>query len=174
MAYEKDSKATAVSGKRYASSIRRNLGIIHDQKFYALRHIIGKSLELPFKDRQFNALLQVSRPLPESVMREIALTLLQNGMRSALCWGTEAEQMTEIIDEIIDEREFSLEGRTAYATLHEDESLTEVIEYFILPNDLADTGLLVVIADETEFKNTVMAFGQTVKGLREVIYNQTV
>lgn len=143
------------------------MGICHDQRFYALRYLPGRKLELPFEDKPFTALIEITVPLSDDILRNVAMDLLYRGMRAALCLGPEAERMVEIVDELVDAYGFAHEARTVYASAHEDEDLAEAIQYFILPTGLAETGLLLVLGGEDAFRQTVRTFGQATTGMRE-------
>lgn len=143
------------------------LGRMHDQDFYAVRHFGGNRLSIPFPPRPFNALIDVPHPIPESILGEISLQLLQHGMRSAICSGLQGERLGEILDEIIDEHGFYPNNRTVYTSVHLDEPIEETLDYFVLPNGLADTGLIVVVGDEHAFGEVVKTFLRLTREVRE-------
>lgn len=134
----------------------------NDQRFFALRHVPGQPLKLPFLEGAFNALVEVAAPVDREVLTSVSLQLLQHGMRAADCHGEDAQDLAEIIDELVDEHGFCHDGRTVYAIGHDGESLDDLIDYFILPNDLANTGILLVIGEESDFEGVVEAFGNSI------------
>lgn len=171
--YQTQMRSVLISSRRSLASERKSLGTIHDQKFYAIRNTGEKPLELPFSTKPFNVMIELALPLSDDALRQIGIQLLKDGMCHATCRGGEAERMGEILDDLIDEHGFSIDGHTVFTSVHDDESLEEVLEYFVLPNGLASTSLLVVIGDEASFHNLVRCFGSTAADLRERIFVET-
>ena len=81
-------------------------------------------------------------------------------MRSAVCWGYEAELIGDMINSVIDEYGFWLDDHTAFCSVHEEEDLAEAMEYFILPTGLTDTSLLLTLSDQQAFTTMVDTFKQ--------------
>ncbi len=170
-----EGRTATVQKHRRASSEKKSLGTVYDQRFYALRRLPSSggpstSLSFPFPPSPFNGLICVGVPLPEAALGRIMLALLQHGMRQAVCCGCEAEFAGDVLDELIDEHNFSHDGHAPFASVHEGEPLSEVIDYFILPNGLADIGLLMILGDEAAFGQAVKAFGRVAGQLRERLH----
>lgn len=156
--------------RRGGSHDAKALGTFYDQRFYAIRHLPGADMVFPFAPASFSALIDLHVPLGDDALRKIALDLLEQGMRIAICRGHEAERMGEIIDELVDEHAFHHDGRTVYASVHEDENLEDVMEYFVLPNDQTDMAALVVLGEESAFRKTLRVFSAVTADVREKIF----
>ena len=170
-----ESRAATVSRRRGRGGEKKSLGTVHDQRFYAVRclPLAGQghcTMTMPFASKPYNALVRVCVPFARSVLQEAGLALLRHGLLQAVCCGCEGESMGEVLDELADEHGFNHNGRPAFASVHEDETLDEVLDYFILPNGQADTGLLVVLGDEAAFRETLRCFVRVAGELRERLY----
>lgn len=133
----------------------------NEQRFFALRHVPGQTLKLPFRHGTFNALVEIAAPVDREIMTSVAMQLLEHGMCAADCHGEDAGEFAAVVDELVDEYQFSHNDRTVFATSHDDVTLDEVIDYFILPNDLSDTGVLIVIGGESDFEVVIDTFNQS-------------
>jgi len=165
-------RVATVSRRRGVCADAKSLGTVHDQRFYAVRYLPASQAEegrfdLPIPRRAFNALIYAAVPLAEARLRDLALTLLRHGLRQAVCCGPEAEAMGEMIDAMADDHEITHDGRSVLASIHDDESLDEVIDYFILPNGIAETSLLVVLGDEVAMRDTLRSFARVTGDMRE-------
>ncbi len=170
-AYNDESKIATVS-KRQTSNTRKALGTVYDQRFYALRAVpCGKTrtlkLSMPFAAAPFNALIYATLPISSAILRDISLNLFRHGMRQAVCCGSEADTMGEILDDIADEFSFHHDGRPVFTSIHDDESLAEVLDYFILPNGLADKSLILVIGNDKSFREALRTFAKVAGSMRE-------
>jgi hypothetical protein len=162
-------KGASSSGRRGVSK-QKILGKFYDQRFYATRLVPGKAFHPPFAPHPFNVMIHIAGHVPDKALRQIGLDLLKHGMRFALCHGSEAERMGDILDELLEDNEFAHKGYTAYTSVHDDDPLEEAVEYFILPSGLADTGLMLVIGDESSFRSVMRAFTKVTGHLRERIF----
>lgn len=141
------------------------LGNCHDQTFYAVRYQPGNELKIPFPAERFNALINLKAAPGEEAMKEVAMRLLEHGMCAAVINGDEAGKMGELIDNLIDEHDFNHDGRTVYTSCHEDEEIEEVMDYFVLPNGLAEIGLIVVFGEQGDFGEAVDSFNNIAEGV---------
>ncbi len=144
-------------------------GQVHGQDFYLHQHVLGAPLALPFSRRHFTAFIDLPVPAPETVLRELALRLLRHGMRSAICWGYEAELLGEVIDRVIDDYGFWHGDQTAFCSVHEEEALEEALEFFILPCGLAETGLVLTCGDDAALRTLTSTFSLVHAGAREEV-----
>jgi hypothetical protein len=160
-------KSATVTSRRGVQKDKKLLGTFYDQTFYATRHAADKALSFPFPAGRFNAMVCLAEKTDEAAMRRIGMDLLEHGLRFALCHGPEAGAMGKVLDELIDEHGFSCEGLTAYTSVHEDDSLAEAVEYFILPAGLAETSLLVVVGSDASYREVMKSFAKATSHLRE-------
>lgn len=130
------------------------LGEYCGQTFYATRVAPDGRCAFPFPPQRFTALLNVAAPQPEEVLRTSVRSCLEHGMRLAVCAGSGAETVGRIVDELVDEGGYEVDGRTAYASVHDGEPLEEVVEYFMLPQGLARVGLLLVFGSDESYGET--------------------
>lgn len=114
---------------------------------------------MPFGRQYFNALITQSGSLPEADLREVASQLLDHGMRSAICHGEDAQTLGGIIDGLVDEQGREIERRTIYTMVHDGEGLDDTLRYFVLPNGLAEIGLIVILGEEGHFDYAQEAWG---------------
>lgn len=140
------------------------LGHLHDQEFYALRHVSGESLTIPFQPRSFTALIHTRRNLSETQMHAIARALLEHGMVYALCIGEHGERMSMLIDRLVDENGYTRNDMTVFSNASQEESINEAMEYFVLPTGLGDTGLILSIGDESDHADATAAFDSLLGG----------
>lgn len=130
------------------------LGNYCGQTFYATRVAPDGRCAFPFPAQSFTALLNVQSPQPEGVLRTAVRSCLDHGMRLAVCTGRGAEALGGIVDELVDEGGYGVDGRTVYASVHDGEPLEEVVEYFMLPQGLAEIGLLLVFGNDEAYGET--------------------
>ncbi|MCX7934708.1 MAG: hypothetical protein N3A66_05555 [Planctomycetota bacterium] len=160
--------------RKTGESVRRKakedelLGKFYDQTFYVLRYQKGCTLEFPFRSQSFNAFISIDSEYPPKILEQIAFSLLKQGMRFALCHGKGAEALAEIIDRLIDEHRFSHNGFTAYSSSHTNETLEEAMEYFMLPNGLAEIGLILVIGDEAAQQKVAKTFSRIIGAMDKI------
>lgn len=148
-----------IVGQWRGSEGGRSLGAVHDQEFFAIWHRPGQPLPMPFGRQYFNALITQSGSLPEADLREVASQLLDHGMRSAICHGEDAQTLGGIIDGLVDEQGREIERRTIYTMVHDGEGLDDTLRYFVLPNGLAEIGLIVILGEEGHFDYAQEAWG---------------
>ena len=158
MLHDKQRQVRFVSNRKALSNERRSLGTRYEQRFFAIRYAANKGLSIPFPPGPFNGLISIHGSVDDAVLESVGMQLLEYGMRAAMMQGDKAGRMGEILDQLVDEHQIMHDGRTVYNSVHEDESLEEVIDYFILPNGLAEQGLLVVIGGETDFDEATDLF----------------
>lgn len=147
-----------VEERMLADGNRIFLGHLHDQEFYAIRHVSGGSLSIPFQPRPFTALIHTRRNLGEKQMEKIVRALLDHGMAYALCIGEHAERVSLLIDRLVDDHDYTRNDMTVYSDASQEESINEAMEYFVLPSGLGDTGLILSIGDESDHGDATAAF----------------
>lgn len=145
-----------------------SLGTLHDQKFFAMR-ANGDKLDFPFPERPFTALVDLSRSISDDNMRRYAQALMRHGCVQAVCRGEDSERMTSIFEELTETGEYDRDGKAATVMASYDETLVEAIQYFVLPCDLAKTGLLVVIGDNGDFQNAIDGFSTAAGAMKEAV-----
>lgn len=155
------------ASQRLSAGQTKSLGTVHDQRFFAVRSQPGYDLPFPFPKDHFNSLIAIRGCPAEETLQSVAMQLLRHGMRAGICHGEGAEMMGSMIDGLVDEYGFSHNERTVYASVHDDEELDEVIDYFVLPNGLADIGLIVVIGEESAFEDVLFLFNHVTGQVRE-------
>ena len=133
--------------------------MIHDQKFYALRHVPGKDLTIPFPVGPFNCMIHADGNVADETINAVGMQLLQHGMRSGICSGDQPDRISDTLDKLIDDNQFHHNNQTVYSHVVEEETIQENMEYFVLPNGLADIGLILVIGSEAEYHDVIGAFG---------------
>lgn len=156
---------TARAGKSERRE-RKSLGTLYEQKFYALR-AAGKTLDYPFAARTFTALVDSNTSLSDDVLRHYVDSLLNHGCIHVICRGHDAERLSSIFDETVDERGLTHDGYTMTSMIYDEDDLEETVGYFVLPTGLADVGLLLVIGDSGDFKSMVRSFARIAGTLRE-------
>lgn len=124
------------------------LGKLNDQMFYAVRYQGGRPLGFPFASQKFGALLNLTAEVDQAELERIARELLEYGMAFALCAGEQAELMSQIIDQLIDENGFSHDGFTPYSSV--EEGLSEAMQYFVLPTGVTQTSLIITIGNDND------------------------
>ena len=145
-----------------------SLGTIHDQKFFAIR-AGSADLRFPFSPRPFTAMVDVPRKVDDSILESYATALISHGCVQAVCRGEESERLLEIFDSLAEKGDLDRNGFPFTTMGMDDEPLHEAIQYFVLPCDLAQTGLLVVIGDAGDFQNTIQGFSTAAGAIKEDI-----
>lgn len=137
-----------------ASGNSAKVGKLNDQRFYALRWQHGMDFALPFARKKFSALINALGKFSEAELREIGLKLLKHGLVCAVCIGDAAEKMSEILDELIDNNNFTFDGYTPYTQVG-DGSLADSLEFFTLPTGLTDVSLILTLGSGSDHNATV-------------------
>lgn len=145
-----------------------SLGTLHDQRFYAIR-ANGSNLRFPFEAQPFTALVDVSRPLDDSVLQGYAESLIAHGCVQAVCRGEDSGRLVEIFDRLTEQSEHDKNGTPFTSMCVEDEPLNEAIQYFVLPCGLAQTGLLMIIGDTGDFQEAIRGFSVAAGAIKEDI-----
>lgn len=135
----------------------QTLGMLHEQKFYAIR-AEGAGIKFPFPEKPFTALVDISQPVDDAILESYAAALVEHGCVQAVCRGDEAARLAGIFDRMAEEGGLDHDGRPFSCMCMDDEPLLEAIEYFVLPCGLAATGLLMVIGDSGDFQSVVDGF----------------
>lgn len=143
-----------------------SLGIVHDQQLFAVR-ANGSKLRFPFPKRPFTALINISRPIGEDDMRACAEAIMRHGCVQAVCRGEESDLMTDVFESLSETGEYDQGGKPVTFMTSADETLVDAIQYFVLPCDLAKTGLLVVIGDSADFQDAIDDFSTAAGEMRE-------
>lgn len=158
MDFNSNASFVNIEERLLADGNRIFLGHLHEQEFYAVRHVSGDALSIPFQPRPFTALIHTRRNLGESQMTAIARILLEHGLAYALCIGEHGERMSQVLDALIDEHEYALNDMTVFSNASHEESIDEAMEYFVLPSGLSDTGLILSIGDESDLEDATSVF----------------
>lgn len=137
-----------------ASGNSAKVGKLNGQRFYAVRAAHGENLAIPFARKKFSALINVLGKFSEDELREIGLKLLKHGLVCAVCIGDAAEKMSEILDELIDNHNFTFDGFTPYTQMG-DGSLADSLEFFTLPTGLTDVSLILTLGGSSDHNATV-------------------
>ncbi|GHV23657.1 hypothetical protein AGMMS49959_17430 [Planctomycetales bacterium] len=135
------------AGRLVSAGNSAKVGKLNGQRFYALRYAKGEELAMPFARKKFSVLINAAGKVSENEVREIGLKLLRHGMVCAICIGDEAEKISEIIDEEIDDGGFVFDGNTPYTQVGSG-SLGEELELFVLPTGLTEVGLILTLGDD--------------------------
>ena len=142
----------------------RGLGSVRNRKFYAL-HWKGAFPPLSCSNG-FSALVWFCRSTTEADRALLIEGLLRLKCREAGALGERASEFVDAYDLRCD----GCEGRStsSQAVLEsEEESPEEVLERYLLPDELSDTALLVIVGDEADYRRGVGAFGRVSGVLRE-------
>ncbi len=142
------------------------LGKLNDQVFYALRYEGGKSLTFPFSKQQFGVLINLVSAVSEDELERIARQLLEYGMAYALCTGEQAEEMSGILDRLIDDSGFLYDGCTPYSDV--EDGLSDALEYFVLPTGNTQTSLIVTIGNDGDHGGAMDLFDNLFGGELEI------
>ncbi|MHC4872411.1 MAG: hypothetical protein ACYTFY_11250 [Planctomycetota bacterium] len=142
------------------------MGKILCQPFYSCRIKAGDKPELPFKKQPFVCLINAAEHISSDDFREIAQFLLDNNMRYAICAGIEADRLSDVLNELLEEGHFHENGRTAVAIGYEEDPIEEIMEYFALPSGIAPVNLLVSIGNTRTFKTTLQVFNGVAKKMK--------
>lgn len=146
----------------------QTLGTLHEQKFYAIR-AEGADIKFPFSAKSFTALVDISKPVDDTILERYASALVEHGCVQAVCRGEEASRLAGIFDKMAEEGAFDRDGRPFSCMCMDDEPLLEAIEYFVLPCGLATIGLLMVIGDSGDFQNVVDGFANAAGAAAEAV-----
>lgn len=146
----------------------KNLGTHFGQKFYAIR-AAGGSLRFPFDSQPFTALVDIAGDVGEETLRGYARELVAHGCVQAVCRGAESGLMNDIFGELSENGETDTNGFPFTSMAIDDEPLNEAIEYFVLPNGLAATGLVMIIGDSGDFRLAVDNFAASTDGAKEAL-----
>ncbi len=142
-----------------------SLGTLRGQNFYAMR-ANGAELRFPFTPRPFTALVSISSSVGDETLRNYVKSLIDHGCVQAVCRG-ECERFGELFDAELEHGEYDKNGAMPHSMSMSDEPLVEAISYFVLPADLAYTGLILVIGSHGDFRETVDGFTNVAGELRE-------
>jgi hypothetical protein len=134
-----------------------SLGTLHNQHFYAVR-VNGNDLRLPFSARPFSAMIDMTRPVDDVILKKYAVDLIRHGCVQSICRGEEANHLTRLFDDMAESGALDSNGVAFTAMCMEDEPLDEAIRYFSLPCGLAQTKLILVIGGEEQFREVVGGF----------------
>ena len=132
-----------------ASGNSAKVGKLNGQRFYVVRASHGEGLTIPFARKKFSALINVRGKFSEDELREIGLKLLKHGLVCAVCIGDAAEKMSSILDDLIDDHNFTFDGFTPY-TQTGDGSLADSLEFFTLPTGLTDVSLILTLGGSSD------------------------
>ena len=136
------------------------------QRFYAMR-ADGGGLRFPFEAQPFTTLVDIVGDVGEETLRGYARELIAHGCVQAVCRGADSGLMNDIFDELSENGETGDDGFPFTSMAVDDEPLNEAIEYFILPNGLAATGLVMVIGDAGDFRSVIDNFTVSAGNARE-------
>lgn len=137
-----------------ASGNSAKVGKLNGQRFYAVRAAHGEDLAIPFARKKFSALINVRGKFSEDELREIGLKLLKHGLVCAVCIGDAAEKMSKILDDLIDDHNFTFDGFTPY-TQTGDGTLADSLEFFTLPTGLTDVSLILTLGGSSDHNAAV-------------------
>lgn len=143
-----------------------SLGTVHEQRFYAIR-ANGSGLCFPFSPQPFTAMVDISRPVDDEVLTGYANALIEHGCVQAICRGEDSDRLEGIFNNLAEQGELDRSGQFFTSMCVGDEPLTESLQYFILPSGLAQTGLLMVIGDVDDFRETIEGFSTATGALKE-------
>jgi hypothetical protein len=143
------------------------MGAIHERPFYACRYAPGGALSLPFNHgTPFSCLLNASIHISDEQFRVLAEGLLGLGMRQAICAGIEGERLSDLLNDLLEDGSYHLDGRTAYTCAYEEEPIEEVMELFALPCGTSPANLLVSIGNETMYRTTLRIFSNVAERMK--------
>lgn len=125
------------------------LGTINDQIFYTSRYEAGKPVAFPFEKQPFSLLLNIITPLTREELEVLTKQLLEYGLACAICNGSQAEEASEIIDEVIDKYGSSDDQYTPYSSTCE-EGIEEALQYFSLPTGITETSFILTIGSDSD------------------------
>lgn len=135
------------------------MGKVFCYPFYSCRFAAGNDIEIPFESKKpFVCLINAAEHISSEKFRDLAKFLLDNNMRYAICAGIEAERLSDVLNELLEEGEYHENGRSAIASGYEEDPIEEVMEYFALPSGIAQNNLIVTIGNDRMFKTTLEVF----------------
>lgn len=144
------------------------LGTLHEQRFFAMR-TSGGELRFPFPKCPFTVLVDMVSPVDDAVLRSYAEALVGHGCVQAACRGEESERMVDIFNSLADRGDLGDDATPFTAMSMDDEPLDEAIAYFVLPCGLAQTGLVMVIGEQSDFQNAIRGFSNAAGAAKEDI-----
>ncbi len=152
-----------------------SLGTLLGQQFYAIR-ANGQQLRFPFSSGPFTALVHMTRPVDDQLLNSYAKTLIDHGCVQAVCRGEESDRMVDIFNSLAEHGQLNDNAAPFTSMCLGDEPLTEAIQYFVLPCGLAQTGLLMVLGDSTDFDDAINGFfnaaGSIGEDIGEPVYTE--
>jgi len=131
----------------------RHLGSFSGREFYVLRWFPQSSVQLPFTNKRFSALLSLGHSVSDENAVNLVSHLEQNGLTSVMIHGESADKITKIYD-----RYFEDSSSGTYAMLDESENLRESLEYFMTPDDVSEIGLILVLGDDAAWDAAISSF----------------
>lgn len=144
-----------------------SMGVVMDIPLYSCRYLPKEDLALPLEgENGFSCLLRAAAHISDDAFRDLGRQLLGAGMRYAVCNGVECDRLSDLLNELLEEGEYHLEGRTAAACC-DDGSFEEALEYFILPSGMAPANLVLTLGDQAAFQATLESTGDVVEKMRE-------
>jgi len=155
-----------LESKFLAAGKTGKLGKLNDQVFYALRHNTSENIKFPFSKQKFGALLNIAAATDEQILEKIARQLLEHGLAFALCTGEQSDLMSEIIDRLIDENNFTHDGFTPYSSI--EEGLSDAMQYFALPTGITQTSLIITIGNDDDQGSAMNLFDNLFGGEIEI------
>ena len=154
MAFEDGTDKPDLKKLFFSKDHQGKLGKIGDQIFYTIRYEAGKPLTLPFKKRPFSVLLNIVSNISEAHAELLAKELLKNGMACAICNGEQADEVSSIIDDTINNFDSSDDHYTPYSSSCE-EGFDEALQYFALPTGLTTTSIIITVGNDSDHSSTV-------------------
>ena len=154
MTFEDSADKPGLKTLYFSNRHQGKLGKIGDQTFYTIRYEAGKSLALPFTARPFSVLLNLVTSLSKKHIKLLAQELLASGMACAICNGEQAEEASEIIDEVINTFDSSDDQYTPYSSSCE-EGFDEALQYFALPTGLTNVSIIITVGDDHDHGSTI-------------------
>ncbi len=128
----------------------------------------GGALKFPFPPGPFTVLVDMSATVDDAVLRSYADALIKHGCVQAVCRGEESDRLVDIFNTLAERGD--LDAGTPFTAMSmDDEPLDEAIAYFVLPCGLAQTGLVMVIGDQSDFQNAIHGFSNIAGAAREDI-----
>ncbi len=145
-----------------------SLGTLHEQRFFALR-ASGGELRFPFPRGPFTVFVDIAGPVEDAALGRYAEALISHGCVQAVCRGEDSDRLVDIFNALAERGELDADGVPFTAMGVDEEPLEEAIEYFVLPCGLAQTGLVMVIGDQGDFRNAIRGFSSAAGAAREDI-----
>ena len=140
----------------------KTLGRLHGQKFFVARANAMGEVAWPFGPRPFSAMVEIRREAGEDALARLAEGLFSHGCRGAVCRGAASDRCRDVFDRVADDSKFFRPGGYSPWSMVYEEEFEEALAYFTLPTGQTDTGLLVVVGDEADFRQAAGGFGRFV------------